>query len=250
MTKIWSNKSSMKATGSALHSVKVGIAASIVALGLATGVQAQGIPVIDATAIARWGQQLQEMKNQLDQAKQIFDEAQKLNQSFDISKLEDLKTILEDRNFQQYLPQEYGQYASAVDGLLKGNVDGFAQQYDYYESKGQQNANDFYQAELKRRKGETYKDMAVGEVVYDQASKRLEGLNQLRDKISSTSSPREVMELQARIQAESALLQNEVLRMQGVAMIQEARNRVDEQRVEERRAERRDQMKAAIGNTN
>ncbi|WP_424938687.1 type IV secretion system protein [Agrobacterium pusense] len=58
------------------------------------------------------------------------------------------------------------------------------------------------------------------------------------------------MELQARIQAESAILQNEVLRMQGVAMIQEARNRVDEQRVEERRAERRDQMKAAIGSTN
>ncbi|NRF07700.1 MULTISPECIES: type IV secretion system protein [Agrobacterium] len=250
MTKIWSNKSSVKATGRALRSVKIGLAASIVALSLGAQAQAQGVPVYDNAAFLQWGKQLIEMKNQLDQAKAIFDEAQKLNQSFDFSQLEQLKTLLDDKNFQQYLPQEYGKVASAVDGMLKGNVDGFAEQYDYYESKGQTNANDFYQNELKRKKGETYKDMAVGEVVYDQASKRLDGLNELREKISSTQSPREVMELQARIQAESAILQNEVLRMQGVAMIQEARNRVDEQRVEERRAERRDQMKAAIGSTN
>ena len=135
MTKIWSNKSSVKAKGRALRSVKIGLAASIVALSLGAQAQAQGVPVYDNAAFLQWGKQLIEMKNQLDQAKAIFDEAQKLNQSFDFSQLEQLKTLLDDKNFQQYLPQEYGKVASAVDGMLKGNVDGFAEQYDYYESK-------------------------------------------------------------------------------------------------------------------
>ncbi|QYA10857.1 type IV secretion system protein [Agrobacterium larrymoorei] len=250
MTKVFSNTPSASVARKAAGSVKIGIAATIVALGMSGNVLAAGIPVIDATAIAKHVQTIAELGKQLEEAKNILDQAKQMNQAFDFSELEKLKTMLEDKDFQQYLPKDYGKVAGAVDGLLKGNVDDFAKQYDYYESKGQPSANDFYQKELQRKKGETYKDMAIGEAVYDQASKRLDGLNQLRDKITSTSSPREVMELQARIQAEGAILQNEVLRMQGVAMIQEARNRVDEQRTQERRAERRDQMKAAIGSTN
>lgn len=246
MTKIWSNKSSVKATGRALRSVKIALAASIVALSLGAHVQAQGVPTFDATAIARWGDQLGKMKEQLDKANEIFQQAQRLNDSFDFSELEQLKTLLDDKDFQQYLPQEYGKVAGAVDGMLKGNIDGFAKQYDYYERQGKPSANDFYYQELQRQKKETYGDMAVGEVVYDQASKRLEGLNQLKDKISSTQSPREVMELQARIQAETALVENEVLRMQGIAMIQEARNRVDEQRSAEEKQKMHDGIQAIV----
>ncbi|MCM2505659.1 type IV secretion system protein [Aureimonas altamirensis] len=213
----------------------------------APAVVAQGIPVIDATAIVRWGQQLQQMQAQLDQARSIYDEAQHLGDSFNqITDVSSLGGLLNDRQFQQLLPPEYSRTAGAVNGLLQGNIDGFAQQYDYYQNEGGNAANSFYQQEVQRRKGETYQDMAVGKVVYNQASQRLDGLNQLRDRLSSATTPKEVMDLQARLQAESTILQNEVLRMQGLAMIQEARNRVDDQRLEERSQMRRDGIRSAL----
>lgn len=218
-------------------------------LALAAGhsAQAQGIPVIDNTAIAQHIQQLAELRSQLEQAKAIYDKAAELHESFNqITDMGDLAGLLNDPSFQQYLPQEFSQYADAVDGLLQGNIEGLASQYDYYSREGASPANDFYYQELQRRRGETYQDMAVGEVVYDQASQRLEELNQFKDALSTASTPKEVMDLQARIQTESAILQNEVLRMQGLAMIQDARNRVDEQREDEHIEEMNDQIRAAL----
>ncbi|KPH79457.1 type IV secretion system protein, partial [Bosea vaviloviae] len=55
-----------------------------------------------------------------------------------------------------------------------------------------------------------------------------------------------VLDLSARIQAEQAILQNEVLRMQGLAMVQQARGEMDGQRAEERRRQLVDEMKAAL----
>lgn len=232
----------------ALKNTLRGAVLGIALVGIsAPAVMAQGIPVIDATAIARWAQQLQQMQAQLDQARSIYDEAQRLGDSFNqITDVSDLGGLLNDRQFQQLLPPEYSRTAGAVNGLLQGNIDGIAQQYDYYQNEGANAANSFYQQEVQRRKGETYQDMAVGEVVYNQASQRLDGLNQLRDRLSTATTPKETMDIQARLQAESAILQNEVLRMQGLAMIQEARNRVDDQRLEERSQERRDGIKAAL----
>jgi len=209
------------------------LAAGVLA-GTSVSANAQGIPVIDATAIAKHIQQISELQKQLEQAKAIYDKASELHDSLNqITNIKDLAGLLNNSQFQKYLPQEYSQYADAVDGLLKGNIDGFAQKYDYYSRDGNSAANSFYYQELQRRKGETYQDMAVGELVYNTASKRMDELNKLKDALGSASTPKEVMDLQARLQAESALLQNEVLRMQGLAMIQEARTRVDEQREDE-----------------
>lgn len=205
------------------------------------------IPVIDGTAILQWAEQFKQMEAQLEQAKGIYDQAQLLHGSFNqLTDVSDVASLLNDRNFQQLLPQEYSRTAGAVNDLLRGNIDGIARQYDYYQNEGATPANAFFQQELQRRKGGTYQDMAVGELVYNQASERLGGLNELRDRISTASTPKEVMDLQTRIQAESAILQNEVLRMQGLAMIQEARNRVDDQRLDDRREEIGDQMRAYL----
>lgn len=210
------------------------------------GAYAQGIPVIDTTAIAKQIQQITEMQKQLEEARRIYNQAKELHDSFNqITNVKDLAGLLNNQQFQQYLPQEYGQYAGAVNDLIEGNVEGFAQKYDYYSREGDSAANDFYYQELQRRKGETYQDMAVGEAVYDTASKRMDALNELKEEVGKAETPKEVMDLQARIQAESALLQNELLRMRGLAMIQEARTRVDRQRGTEKRMELIEQIKDA-----
>lgn len=209
-------------------------------------VEAQGLPVIDKTAIAKQIQQIAALQKQLQEAKRIYSQAKALHDSFNqITDVKDLAGLLNNREFQQYLPQEYDQYSSAMNDLISGNIDDLAHKYDYYSREGDSAANDFYRRELQRRKGETYQDMAVGEAVYDTASRRMNGLNELKAKISKAKTPKEILDLQARIQAESALLQNELLRMRGLAMIQGARNRVDRQRGEQARLKFIDELKTA-----
>jgi type IV secretion system protein VirB5 len=67
-----------------------------------------------------------------------------------------------------------------------------------------------------------------------------------RTRISSATDVKEVLDLSARLQAEQALLQNDVLRMQGLAMIQQARMDMDGQREREKQRQLVDEMEAAL----
>lgn len=231
----------------ALKNTLRGAVLGIALVGASVPAAIAQIPVVDGTAILKWAEQARQMQAQLEEAQRIYKQAQELHGSFNqITDAADIASLLNDRQFQQLLPPEYSRTAGAVNDLVRGNIDGLAEQYDYRENAAASAANSFYQQEVQRRKGETYQDMAVGEAVYNQASKRLGGLNQLRDRISTARTPKEAIDLQTRIQAESAILQNEVLRMQGLAMIQEARNRVDDQRAAERSQQRRDGIREAL----
>jgi type IV secretion system protein VirB5 len=68
----------------------------------------------------------------------------------------------------------------------------------------------------------------------------------LRHQISASKDAKEVLDLSARLQAEQALLQNDVLRLQGLAMIQRAQADMDVEREHERRRQMVDEMKAAL----
>ncbi|WP_283813008.1 type IV secretion system protein [Bradyrhizobium rifense] len=86
----------------------------------------------------------------------------------------------------------------------------------------------------------------MGQAVYDAASQRIDALEELRTRISSATDVKETLDLSARLQAEQALLQNDVLRMQGLAMIQQARTDMDGQREREKQRQLVDEMKAAL----
>lgn len=86
----------------------------------------------------------------------------------------------------------------------------------------------------------------LGQAVYDTASRRIDQLEELRHQISASKDAKEVLDLSARLQAEQALLQNDVLRLQGLAMIQRAQADMDVEREHERRRQMVDEMKAAL----
>lgn len=206
---------------------------------------AQGIPTFDSSNFANMLKQLEHqmtqiktMTDQLNQAKAIFDQAKGLKDSFNqLTNIGDLASALKNPDITKLLPDDFKKVETALKDLISGN----ASKYDHYSTPG----NDFYAQELKRQKKETYSDMAVGEAVYTTAGKRVTALEELRDKVKTASTPKEVMDLQARISAESALLQNEVLRMQGLAMVADARNRVDDSRAAEDFRKRVDEMGTA-----
>jgi len=158
--------------------------------------QGTGIPVYDTTAVAKQLEQIGKLKEQLDEAKRLYDMTAQMKDSLNgITDAKDLAKLLNDKKFQQFLPKEYDQFSGAVNDLLKDKTDNLSKKYDYYSNEGEGNtaANDFYHNELKRRKGETYQDMAIGEAVYDQASKRADGLNELKAKLETASTPKEVL---------------------------------------------------------
>ena len=107
-------------------------------------------------------------------------------------------------------------------------------------------ADDFYQNELDRIRNQAARDTAVGDRIVSLSDDRLAGLEQLRSKIGSVSTQKEVDALNARIAVEQAMLQNDTNRIQGLAMLQQAQAKVEEQRQTEVAAQRRAKESAAF----
>lgn len=211
--------------------IQQALLAGAISLGMSGFAWAQGIPVFDATAIAKHIEsvknqlaQIQELKSQLDEAKKLYDS---MNQ---ITGVKDLAGLLKTPAIQNALPDEFGQIQSSLSGL----VDEFKGKYDHFDTSGSA-ANNFYLQELTRQKNETYGDLSIGQKVYETASKRIAELAKLRDAVGTATTQKEILDLNARIAAETALLQNDQIRMQSLAMVQRARGRVDQQRQEEER---------------
>lgn len=222
------------------------IAAALAGLP-AHGFAQQGVPVFDAGAIAKHveqigklTEQIKTMQAQLTQAKQLYESFNKLTD------VNDVASLLSSDEFRKHLPKEFGEIEKLVSGgggSLASVVDRYLDQNRAYQGG---DANSFYRTELDRIARQTGAKHSIGQSVYDTASKRIDELEELRQKITTAKDAKDVLDLSARIQAEQAILQNEVLRMQGLAMVQQARGDMDGQRQKERERQLVDEMKAAL----
>ncbi|MET3794939.1 P-type DNA transfer protein VirB5 [Aquamicrobium terrae] len=210
-------------------------------------VAAQGIPVIDKTAIAKHIESITQLKSQLDALHQQIEQAQQLYGSLNkLTDIADIANELNDPAIRKALPEDF----AAIEGLLKGNGTGsFADAASRFldgNSTYYTDADDFYAQELSRVQNRNAGQMSLGQQIYDAATKRIDGIDQLRERISSASDAKEIADLQARLQAETAFLQTDVLRMEGLQMVQRAQAQLDEQRKAEDWRQRMDSMKAAL----
>lgn len=222
------------------------IAAALAGLP-ALSVAQQGVPVFDASAIAKHVEQIGKLAEQIEMMKAQLTQAKQLYESFNkLTDVNDVASLLSSDEFRKHLPKEFGEIEKLVSGgggSLAGLVDRYLDQNRAYQGG---DANSFYRTELDRIARQTGAKHSIGQSVYDTASKRIDGLEELRQKITGDKDAKDVLDLSARIQAEQALLQNEVLRMQGLAMVQQARGDMDGQRQKERERQLVDEMKAAL----
>ena len=213
------------------------------------------VAVFDPSVFARQFEQLTEMKrqvetltsqlkvaqDQLSQSKQLYDSFNKF------TNVNDIASLLNSAEFRRYLPNGFAEIESLIKGSGSGSfassIEGYLTQNRYYtESTG----NSFYASELDRIARQTGAKQSIGQAVYDTATKRIDQLETLRRQISQARDVKDVLDLSARFQAEQALLQNDVLRMQGLAMVQRAQGDMDAQRERERARQLVDEMKAAV----
>ncbi len=208
-----------------------------VLLSSAPAVQAQHI-VHDPTAYARLVedartalQQLRALQAQVEQGQALFDS---LNAISDVNALASVLGLPEVRN---PLP-DLRALRAAADGDLTALGDladraaAIRRETRLYTPPSG-DAETYYRDSLERSGARTARDLAIGEAVSQASDQRLEGLESLRRALDAAPNARAVMDLEARLAAEQALIQNEQLRLQGLALTQAAEARLEEQRARE-----------------
>jgi type IV secretion system protein VirB5 len=229
--------------------VKLKAAFLLSALAVAQPAFAGGVPVIDATAIANskaeFAKEIAQMVKELEEAKRLYDAVNGLTDMADIA------DALNDPKVRELLGPEAMSIASALDvdidalGDLSDTANGYLDHTQVTASDV--SAEDFYRQELDRIGARTARDAAVGDRILKSADDRLAGLERLRQAIGSASTQKEINALQARLQVESAMLQNDTNRIQGLAMLQDAQSEVEAQRQREVEVENRARFGSDMG---
>jgi type IV secretion system protein VirB5 len=213
-----------------------------VALAAMTAVPAHAQQVVyDPTSFAQMVkdartaiEQLDSLKAQVQQGEELF---ASLNELSNVNAIADWLGLPEIRN---PLP-DMATLRSAANGDLSAlgdlaeRADAIRRETRVYTPDAPSAAADA----LERSGARTARDLAIGEAVDRSATDRLEGLETLRRALDTAPNARAVMDLNARLAAEQALIQNEQIRLQGLALTQAAEARLEDQRARERIAAER-----------
>ena len=204
------------------------VAAAPVALAaFALPAAAQGIPVFDTSTYVQALAQVQNTVKMIDQGKQQIQQAQ---QTFDsLSKLTNVNNIapqLLQSQVRNLLPNTSINASTLLSGDLSklGSLGTLASQIQsrYTMNPSSSSSSDAaYAQALKDATGQAATTAALGENTLSVSQIRMQGLDQLREQLSSAKDPKDVMDLQARIAVEQAQLQNDALKMQAIRMSQE-----------------------------
>lgn len=198
-------------------------------VGLSMGSAAHaGIPVIDVAGVAAaieqvvaWGQQFQQMKDQYTQMQQQYNN---LNGSRGMGSLANNPAMRQylPANYQTILSNGYGNSAairssSKVYGIEGTTLNAGSDTAQAFEA----NAN---QAAVNR---------AVSEDGYAQASARFAGIQTLLDKVNDAPDAKDIADLQARIQAEQVMQQNEQTKLMMFGQLAQAQRDLQAQKSRE-----------------
>lgn len=177
--------------------------------------------------IAKWKMQYDQMTSQINQMKQQYES---------LTGSRGLGNILNNPALREYLPSDWqGVYDSVKSGGYAG-LSGRAA--SIYESNKVYDACAHYKVAEQRtacaaRAVKGSQDKAFALDAYDKAKSRLHQIDQLMAKINDTPDPKAIAELQGRIAAEQAMIQNEQTKLQMYQMVAAAEDRLQQQRQRE-----------------
>lgn len=197
----------------------------------AASAQAQ-IPVTDAASlsqqiqqVAAWAQQIQSMKDQLDQQKFLY---QSMNGARGIGQL------LNNPALQNTLPDNWkAVYASIQTGGYSGLTG---------SAKAIRDANAIFGCDGKtgmalticnRDRNKAAQDKAFSLDAYDAAQRRLTNIQALMGQIDNATDTKTIQDLQVRMQAENAMIQNEQTKLMMFKMMADAESKLIDQQKRE-----------------
>jgi type IV secretion system protein VirB5 len=189
---------------------------------------AAGIPVYDGARAADFAQQFLRMQEQLETARQQLSEARRMYES--VSGSRGFGQLMRNPQLREFLPQDMQSVYDATRGGGYAGISGGIAEIEEQERFGG-SIDDMQRHIAGRQHRAAATDKAVGLRGYAGAQQRLDQLEGLMDAIDQTDDPKAIAELQARINGEQAAIQNEATKLQMIAQLQGAEQRlVDEQK--------------------
>lgn len=204
------------------------VSAALIGLACPIAASAQGIPVHDNANLLQQIQAVRQALQVVAQGKAQIAEAQKLYQ--DLNKLTDIPRLAQQLKTDAL--RELDTSGGSLQGFGTGNLDvvgaGRAKADAVYrgllDKLGLGGSEQFRAAfDLNARNIAIQAGLAddIGTAV----TSRAQGLDQLRSRLASAGTAKEVADLTARLQLESAAMQNDQLRLQAIALQQQAADR-------------------------
>jgi type IV secretion system protein VirB5 len=205
------------------------LGAAAVVLGTTLGGTAHaGIPVIDAANLAQsiqqvlaWAQQYEQMVQQIDQMQQAYN---------NLSGVRGMGSLANDPASRQYLPDEYetilrdgvGRWEAILEAARKLEITSTTLAEDSDTAKAFVQVAK--QAAINR---------AGAEEAYKMASQRFSDIQVLLDRVNNAPDAKDIADLQARIQAEQVMMQNEANKLQLLAQLASAQRDLQNQQARE-----------------
>jgi type IV secretion system protein VirB5 len=198
--------------------------------------------------VESWIQQAQQMEQQITQAENLFNHLNELTNPNQFAQLLNSPTM------RQFLPTDIGQVANLVQAGT-GQFDALnaqAQQFrtsnrSYTQSSGGNSYNSLRQTSFENSGNTIATAVTQAQAIYQTATQRLQGLEQLRLQLDSTTDAKQTADLHARIGAEQADIQNDVMRIQGLAMQMQMQLKSVEQQEREQGYQFMANRRAALG---
>lgn len=208
-----------------------------VAFLMVGGAQAQGIPVYDNSTFL---QSVMQVANTVKQLQNMAQQLQKMDQHLEAIKgNRGMENVLSNQN-RQYLPPEWDQ----VGAMLNQSQSQYGEIASLIQQKMGQNAvlserdlsalSPQQREFVLRARQAAATQSALSATAYNNASANVARLQQLTNAITSATDPKAIGELQARIQVEQTMLQNDAIKLAQAAQLQAAEERVLDQQLKER----------------
>lgn len=190
-------------------------------VGLSWGQAAHaGIPVIDATNLA---QQIQQVASWAVQAQQMVDQLTKMQQQYDSWTGNRNMGSLASGVSRNYLPSTYQDILT--NGVGNWNtILTTLQKYDI--NTGHLNSGSDAVKNYNAVLQQAGMNRAAAEMSFDEASQRFATMQTLIDKINVSNDPKDIADLQARIQAEQVMMQNESNKLAALAQLSQSQQQL------------------------
>jgi type IV secretion system protein VirB5 len=200
--------------------------APVALAAFASPAAAQGIPVFDSSSYLQALATVQHTATMIQQGEQQIQTA--TNTLASLQKLTNVNSIaptLIQSQVRNILPNTTIDASTLLGGDLTkigslGSLASSIQSRYTISPSSSSDADAAYNLALKNATGSAATTAALGENTLSVTQTRMQGLDQLREQLSSAKDPKDVMDLQARIAVEQAQLQNDMLKMQAIQMAQ------------------------------
>lgn len=182
------------------------------------------------TSLQRMQDQLSTMRGQLAQAQQQYQA---------ITGSRGMGNLVTDQA-RDYIPRNWRETLAANQsgefGRLVGEI---RESAGYLADANLEGINDAYRASLQQTGERAITNQAAHAAVFEESSARFERIQTLMDHIETAEDDKAVQDLQARIQVEQVMLQNELIRAQSMASMMQAQERVEREASKQRAAAQR-----------